>query len=154
MQILISSLMVKEPLDPELKSLMEKAALAVLEMEGCQDGTEVSILLTDDAYIHELNKQYRGVDKPTDVLSFALDEGQAMPDPGEERLLGDVVISLQAALRQGKEYGHGLERELAYLVAHGVLHLLGYDHINEDDKAVMREKEEAAMNRLGLNIGL
>ncbi len=154
MQILISSLMVEEPLDPKLKSLVEKAALVVMESEGCRDGTEVSILLTGDAYIHELNKQYRGVDKPTDVLSFALDEGQAMPDPGEERLLGDVVISLEAAMRQGKEYGHGLERELAYLVVHGVLHLLGYDHLQEEDKAVMREKEEAAMNRLGLTIDL
>lgn len=152
MQVLISSLMEKEPLEPDLEALIEKAALAVMEIEGCGSETEVSILLTDDVYIHELNKQYRGVDKPTDVLSFALDEGETMPDYGDEKLLGDVVISIQAAVSQGREYGHGLQRELAYLTAHGVLHLLGYDHQDEGEKVIMRKKEEAVMTGLGLNI--
>ncbi|MCL6611356.1 MAG: rRNA maturation RNase YbeY [Peptococcaceae bacterium] len=153
MAVLISSLQEEDQLDPELESLVERAALAVLDMEGCREGAEVSVLLTGDDYIRELNRQYRGVDAPTDVLSFAQHEGEQMPDPGGEDILGDVVISLQAAARQGEEYGHGLRRELAYLTAHGILHLLGYDHRDEESRAVMREKEEAALARLGLGIG-
>ncbi len=146
------SLTAKEPLEPQLQSLLEETALLVMKSEGCNERSEVSILLTDDAYIHELNLQYRGKDKPTDVLSFAQREGQEMPDFGDEDLLGDVVISLQAAKRQGEEYNHGLQRELAYLVVHGILHLLGYDHLEEKDLRVMREKEEAIMAKLGLKI--
>ncbi len=153
MAVLISNLREEDPLDPDLESLVERAALAVLEQEGFRQDAEVSVLLADDQYIRELNKQYRGVDKPTDVLSFAQNEGDPMPGPGEEDLLGDVVISLQTAARQGEEYGHGLRREVAYLTAHGVLHLLGYDHQDEESRSLMREKEEAALARLGLGRG-
>ncbi|MCL6478605.1 MAG: rRNA maturation RNase YbeY [Peptococcaceae bacterium] len=153
MAVLISNLQEEVPLGGDLEGLVEKAALAVLAREGYPDSAEVSILLTDDRYIRELNKKYRGIDRPTDVLSFAQHEGHPMPDEGEEDILGDVVISMQAARRQGEEYGHGLRREVAYLTAHGVLHLLGYDHRDEESRAVMREKEEAAMAALGLADG-
>ncbi|MCL6639111.1 MAG: rRNA maturation RNase YbeY, partial [Firmicutes bacterium] len=94
--------------------------------------------------------QYRGVDAPTDVLSFAMEEGEFMPGGEDEGvILGDVVISLQAAERQAKEYGHSFRRELAYLTVHGVLHLLGYDHQSEEDRTLMRRKEEEVLTRLG-----
>lgn len=153
MSVLISNLQEEVPFDGDLEALVERVVRAVLEQEGCRDGSEVSLLFTDDSYIRELNRNYRGIDSPTDVLSFALNEGEPMPDEGEEDLLGDVVISLQAALRQGEEYGHGIKREVAYLTAHGVLHLLGYDHQDEESRAVMREKEEAALAALGLERG-
>lgn len=150
MAVLISSLQEEIPLEADLEALVEKVALAVLEREGYPENAEVSVLFTDDGYIRGLNSQYRGVDSATDVLSFALHEGDPMPEAEGEDLLGDVVISLQAAIRQGEEYGHGLKRELAYLTAHGVLHLLGYDHEDAEGRSVMREKEEAALQAVGL----
>jgi len=153
MAVIVSNLLEEAPLDPELEVLVEKVALAVLNAEGYPEGAEVSLVFTDDEYIKELNLQYRGIDSPTDVLSFAQHEGEPMVDAGEEDLLGDVVISLQAAMRQGEEYGHGMKRELAYLTAHGVLHLLGYDHDDPDGQSVMREKEEAALALLGMGQG-
>lgn len=148
--MLINNLQEEVPLDPELESLVEEMVRAVLELEGRREGAEVSVVFTGDDHIRELNRQYRGVDSPTDVLSFAQDEGDPMPDAGDEDLLGDVVVSMPAAARQGEEYGHGLRREVAYLTAHGVLHLLGYDHQDEEGRAAMREREEAALARLGL----
>ncbi|KJS02436.1 MAG: endoribonuclease YbeY [Peptococcaceae bacterium BRH_c4a] len=153
MAVIISNLPEEVPLDHELEVLVEKVALAVLNAEGYQKGAEVSLVFTDDEYIRELNLQYRGMDNPTDVLSFAQHEGEPMVDAGEEDLLGDVVISLQAALRQGEEYGHGMKRELAYLTAHGLLHLLGYDHDDPDGQSAMREKEEAALALIGMGQG-
>lgn len=117
---------------------------------------EVSILLTDDAEIHELNRQYRDVDSPTDVLSFALMTDDDATDlyedkvEGEPELLGDIIISAPTALRQSEEYGHSFERELAYLTVHGMLHLLGFDHMSDSDKAAMRAEEEAILEELGL----
>jgi probable rRNA maturation factor len=125
---------------------------------------ELSILITDDATLHTLNRDYRGVDAPTDVLSFASfidDEGQGEGESGAQAAfvtpegmacyLGDIAISYERVLAQAKEYGHSAERELAYLTAHGVLHLLGYDHERGlEDAAAMREREEAAMQALGL----
>lgn len=151
MAVLISNLQEEAPFEADLEELVEKVALAVLKQEGYRDGAEVSLVMTDDDYIRELNSKYRGIDSPTDVLSFAQHEGDPMPDSGGEDLLGDVVISLPAAVRQGEEYGHGLRRELAYLTAHGVLHLLGYDHCDPESTSAMREKEEAALKSLGLN---
>jgi len=150
MAVLIDNLQDEVQLEAGLEELVEKVVLAVLGQEGRPEGAEVSVVFTDDAYIRELNSQYRGLDCPTDVLSFAQLEGDPMPGPAEEDLLGDVVISLPTALRQGEEYGHGLRREVAYLTAHGVLHLLGYDHQDEAGRALMRQKEEAALARLGL----
>jgi probable rRNA maturation factor len=153
MEVIISNMQEEVPFDRNLEVLVEKVALAVMTAGGCPEGAEVSVLITGEEYIRELNRNYRGIDSPTDVLSFAQNEGDPMPDAGEEDLLGDVVISLPAAVRQGEEYGHGLDRELAYLTAHGVLHLLGYDHDSEADRAVMREKEEDALGTLGMGKG-
>ncbi|MFZ5645440.1 MAG: rRNA maturation RNase YbeY [Bacillota bacterium] len=153
MEVIISNLQEEVPFDQSHEKLVETVALSVMQREGCGEGAEVSLVLTGDDYIWELNRKYRGIDSSTDVLSFAQHEGDPMPDSGEEDLLGDVVISLPAAVRQGEEYGHGFNRELAYLTAHGVLHLLGYDHMDEESRAVMREKEEAALATVDLGKG-
>jgi probable rRNA maturation factor len=139
--------------------LIEQAVAAVLAGEGIGGPTAVSVLVADDAALHALNRDYRGVDAPTDVLSFADEEeapgGRAHPSfvlpPGTPRYLGDIAISFERVVAQAAEYGHSRERELAYLTAHGVLHLLGYDHeCGPEEAAAMREREEAAMARLGL----
>lgn len=153
MEVLISNLQEEAPFDSDLAGLVEKVVRTVLTSEGSRDNVEVSVVLTDDAYIKELNGQYRGIDASTDVLSFALHDGDPMPDSGEDDLLGDVIISLPTAVLQGEEYGHGLKRELAYLTAHGVLHLLGYDHMDDEGKTIMRQKEESALEALGMGKG-
>jgi probable rRNA maturation factor len=109
---------------------------------------ELSVALVDDVQIHELNRRFRQVDRPTDVLSFPA--GEAPVAEGEPALLGDVVISLETAWRQAVEYGHTPEREVGYLVAHGVLHLVGFDHEDETERALMRELEEEALGRVAL----
>ena len=131
-----------------MKSVLNKAA----EVYGIEPYTEVSVVLADDEYIHQLNHQYRGKDCPTDVLSFALNEGEEpeIIDGPEVVLLGDIIISLETAARQAEEYGHSLERELAYLTVHGILHLLGYDHMLEDEKKEMRQEEEQILSFLGI----
>lgn len=113
---------------------------------------EVSVVLADDQYIQELNRQYRGQDCVTDVLSFALNEGDepAVLNGPEQTLLGDIVISLPAAARQAEEYGHSVAREVAYLAVHGLLHLLGYDHQTAAAQAVMREREEEILRAAAL----
>ena len=125
---------------------------AIAVTEGPEEA-EVSLTLVDDPRIHELNRDYRGVDRPTDVLSFALQE-ETEDEPEildyEDDLLGDIIISVERARAQAEEYGHSFERELVYLAVHGTLHLLGYDHENEEDKAEMRQQEESVMSRVGL----
>lgn len=136
-----------------LEADLTKAMNVVAELEALSPHTEVDITLVDDAAIHELNRTYRGIDRPTDVLSFALDEGEEEPEVDDdeiEHLLGDVIISAPTAVRQGEEYGHGLEREMTYLAVHGMLHLLGYDHMEEKDKLIMRKREEEVLRRLDL----
>nr|WP_071934010.1 rRNA maturation RNase YbeY [Thermosinus carboxydivorans] len=135
---------------------MEQTVIAVLnkaaEVYGLSEQTEVSIVLVDDEYIFELNRQYRDKDVPTDVLSFALNEGDepAIINDPAAMLLGDIVISLETAARQAEEFGHGLERELAYLTLHGMLHLLGYDHETEEERVKMRNEEEYILSQLGI----
>lgn len=111
---------------------------------------ELSVVLCGNDYIRGLNKKYRNTDSPTDVLSFALNEGEEDGYDGPDTaLLGDIVISLDKAAGQAEEYGHTFERELAYLTVHGMLHILGYDHMTEEDKAAMRREEEFILRRLG-----
>jgi probable rRNA maturation factor len=124
------------------------AAGTALRAAGFGDEAEVSLVFVDDDYIHELNLRYRGVDSPTDVLSFAMLEGEPVVSGGKDIILGDVVISLQAVERQAKNYGHSFLLEAAYLTIHGVLHLLGYDHLEEDKRKIMRRKEEEIMESL------
>jgi probable rRNA maturation factor len=133
--------------------LLKRGLQAVAKLHKLSGKTEVSVSLVSDEVIHVLNKDYRGIDRPTDVLSFALDEAEEPEEVGgpEAHLLGDIIISAETAVRQGKEYGHGLNRELVYLGVHSLLHLLGYDHLNKDDKAVMREEEEKALQMIHLS---
>jgi probable rRNA maturation factor len=100
---------------------------------------ELSVLLTDDAFIQTLNETHRGKDRPTDVLAFAQNEGEDMPAPMDQGLLGDVVISLDTAERQARARKHSLMDEVSFLLAHGILHLIGYDHQTDEEEAIMNE---------------
>jgi probable rRNA maturation factor len=149
--VFLNNLQEKFKITDGLLDLLEKAAETAMQVAGYTGQGEVSLVLTDDRYIHELNRDYRGVDRPTDVLSFAQNEGEQLQAAEEaEELLGDVIISLETAERQAEEYGHSFEREAAFLTVHGVLHLLAYDHIEEEDRVIMRSKEEEAMSRMDL----
>ena len=137
----------------ELEATLKKAMDIIARLEKLTDNTEVDITIVDNDEIHQLNRDYRGIDRPTDVLSFALDEGDEEPEveDGEaEHLLGDVIISAPRAVEQGEEFGHGLNREMTYLAVHGMLHLLGYDHMEEADKQGMRAREEQVLRELDL----
>ena len=137
----------------EAERLLRKALQAGARVHKLPKETEVGVTLVDNAEIHELNRMYRQVDRPTDVLSFALDEADEPAEVGgpDEHLLGDIVISMERAMEQAELYGHSLQREVAYLTVHSMLHLLGYDHEAGGLEAVrMREKEEAVLIQLGL----
>ena len=142
----------------ELRGAMEKAAERAVELQGLPgEKCQLSVTFVEPEEIHELNAQYRGVDSVTDVLSFPqfgpeeLDYYAASPEETpDELMLGDVVICKEKAEAQAAEFGHGIERELIYLFTHSVLHLLGYDHEEPEDKAVMRAREEEIMDWLGI----
>lgn len=136
-------------IEEEMKTLIIKAVEDALLMEGCE-GCEVSIFLTDDDEIHRLNNLYRDVDKPTDVLAFAMREG--VDGNLNQELLGDVVISLPRAEQQANTYCHSFEVEMLFLVAHGVLHLLGYEHDEEDEMLVMQDKQKNILRSLGYDL--
>ncbi len=132
------------------EEVIERVCQEAALVYGLGPNAEISILLCHNEYIHELNKQYRNIDRPTDVLSFALNEGEEDGYDGPDTaLLGDIVISLDKVQEQADEYGHSFERELAYLTIHGMLHILGYDHMEPDDKTEMRKEEEFILTRLG-----
>ncbi len=124
---------------------MKNLALRLLRSESCGEETEVSVLLTDDEQIKELNRDYRGIDAPTDVLAFSQKEGEAIGCETEDGLLGDVVISVETAQRQAEEHGHSLDQEIDILLAHGILHLLGYDHEDPEDAKLMFAKQEEVL---------
>ena len=130
-------------------ALMQRAAEEALLSEGIEAETELSVSFESLEGIHVLNREYRGVDRPTDVLSFPMYERGELPKEGLAEL-GDVVICTDKAREQAEEYGHSYERELIYLFVHSVFHLLGYDHEDEEEKKEMRTKEEAVMNSLGI----
>lgn len=140
-----------------LKLLVRRAIEATLDCEGYQNRCEVSVTFTDNEGIRKLNKQFRGIDRPTDVLSFPLFDydGTSEEPPVDELagMLGDIVLSLERAEEQAKEYGHSFEREVAFLTVHSMLHLLGYDHeTGEADEAEMRAKQREVMDLLGLSV--
>ena len=136
-------------------AFIKKAAAMALEAEGITQPCLISVMLTDEEGIRTVNREFRGIDRETDVLSFPLNElvpGAFDPeacerDPGTgELMLGDMMLSLPACERQGEEFGHGFEREVMYLTVHSVLHLLGYDHMDEGElKRQMRAREEAIL---------
>ena len=134
----------------EYENIIESVCQEGAYIYGLDEDVELSVVLCDNAYIHELNKTYRNIDRPTDVLSFALNEGEEEGYDGPDtKLLGDIVISLDKTREQSEEYGHSFERELAYLTVHGMLHILGYDHMTDEDKVEMRKEEEFVLHRLG-----
>jgi len=153
-EVVINNMQHRIDVDDRLEELIRKTVEMALNLEGVRSDLEVSVALVDNDYIRELNKTYRGKDAPTDVLSFPmLEPGEVddVPSEGEvEQLLGDIVISLEKAEEQAKSYGHSFEREVAFLVVHGVLHLLGYDHEIEEERKIMRQKEEEVLKALGL----
>ena len=136
-----------------MRMLVRRCCHAVLVQENFEGSAEISVTFVDDARIQELNKQHRNIDKATDVLSFPLGENGVYdinPETGA-KMLGDIVISMERAVAQAEEYGHPLQREVAFLTVHSMLHLLGYDHVNGGLEAVhIREKEEAVLTQLGL----
>ena len=136
-----------------VRMLIRRCCNAVLVNENFEGSAEISVRFVDDEIIHELNREYRHVDRSTDVLSFPLGENGVYGinhDTGA-KILGDIVISMQHAVMQADLYGHSLQREIAFLTVHSMLHLLGYDHEAEGlERVRMREKEEAVLTQLGL----
>lgn len=151
----------EQPISDELITLLESILQKAGEAEGIDEG-EVDLTFVNNERIHELNLEYRGIDRPTDVLSFAMNEtGEDEPeiiyalDEGEEGedvpyVLGDIIISVTRAQEQALEYGHSLERELGFLFVHGFLHLLGYDHQDAVSEAEMMSKQEKVLAQVGL----
>ncbi|MBB3127312.1 putative rRNA maturation factor [Paenibacillus rhizosphaerae] len=151
----------EHPVSDELIATLEVILQKAGEAEGVEDG-EVALTFVDDKQIHELNLEYRGIDRPTDVLSFAmnesldeeldivyeLEEDEELQDMPE--MLGDIIISLDRAKAQSEEYGHSVEREIGFLFVHGFLHLLGYDHQDAASEAEMMGKQEAVLAQVGL----
>ncbi len=150
MNLLISN-NTNEDLDLDLiTTRAEKTIREVLKVEKIVENVEVSLSIVDRDEIHILNRDYRDVDRPTDVLSFPMDEEGFDQEGNPILLLGDIVICLDVAKDQAEDFGHCLEREMMYLICHSTLHLLGYDHIEETDKREMRAKEKEIMKNLGV----
>jgi len=160
--IIIENLQDKIEVTDDMADLFRKTVEKSLEAENFGISSEVSILLVDNDKIKEMNKEYRNIDSPTDVLSFPmLDmvEGKLKSDAGDYDLdegvllLGDIVISMEKAQKQATEYGHSFERELAFLLTHGLFHLLGYDHETVEEEKLMLGKQEAILESIGLKRG-
>ncbi|MFR8012737.1 MAG: rRNA maturation RNase YbeY [Clostridia bacterium] len=136
-----------------MRMLVRRCCTAVLTLENFEGSAEVDVRFVNDEEIHRLNREFRNVDKSTDVLSFPLGENgvyDTNPETGA-KMLGDIVISMEHAQDQAKRYCHSLQREVGFLTVHSMLHLLGYDHVNEGIETVrMREKEETVLTQLGL----
>lgn len=146
--------------------LIEKVISEALRYEGVNDNTEVSVTIVDNEEIRKINNKFRNIDRATDVLSFPMLDypnkkffkdfyidynfDETFLD-GDELVLGDIVLSLERALEQSEEYNHSYKREVSYLVVHSILHLLGYDHMEEDDKAIMRKREEELLGELKIS---
>ena len=139
-------------LDEEIEELetVEKVLLSAIKKECLEDVT-FNLIIVDNEYIHEINKNYRGIDRETDVITFALEDEDSIIVPDDVvRNLGDIYISIDKARSQAEEYGHGLLRELSFLAVHGFYHLLGYDHMNPEDEKVMFKKQEEVLEEYGI----
>ncbi len=151
--IINSQKIVKIPL--EWRSLVRKACKTTLDFEKFANDAEINVTFVDDEKIREINRDFRNIDSSTDVLSFPLGEnGEYDINPENQfSVLGDVIISTEHALNQADLYGHGTDREIAFLTVHSVLHLLGYDHVNDEtERKEMRKREEAVLKIMGLEI--
>lgn len=135
------------PITPALRGLIRRAVNAALRFEKFGRDAEISVTFVDNEKIHALNKEYRGVDRPTDVLSFPMEDEDF--DDGECAVLGDIVLSPEQAAKQAAEYGHSFEREVCFLTVHSMLHLLGYDHeTGPEDEKDMFARQDQIMKRL------
>lgn len=147
----------------DYQSLAEEVAEAVLDYEECPYEAQIELLLTMNEEIHQMNKEFRGIDRPTDVLSFPmvdfpapadydfLEEDESCFDPETgELMLGNIVISKEKVVEQAEEYGHSVKREFSFLIAHSMLHLLGYDHMEEEERVVMESKQKEVLNNIGI----
>ncbi|MCQ2450599.1 MAG: rRNA maturation RNase YbeY [Clostridia bacterium] len=145
----------KKKIDNDTKALVKKACKAVLKEEKFENSAQVDVTFVDDDEIKKLNANFRDIDKSTDVLSFPLGENgeyDINPENGA-LLLGDVIISVDHAINQADLYGHGIEREIAFLTVHSMLHLLGYDHVcGGEEQRIMRKKEEKILDSMGLAV--
>ena len=145
MEIYINNRQDKVEIDENIYDILKEVIKECLILEGKSLNYEISLSFVDNKEIRALNREYRNVDRETDVLSFPMgEEDFSVPLP----LLGDIIISAEKALEQSKEYGHSLLREISYLTAHSMFHLLGYDHMEEDEKEIMRQKEKDVMKKL------
>lgn len=129
---------------------VEKVLHKAMEKEKLEN-TTFNLIIVDNEYIHELNNNYRHIDRETDVITFALEDEDTLVVGGDERILGDIYISIDKAKSQALEYGHSLLRELAFLAVHGFYHLLGYDHMTEEDEKVMFKKQEEVLEEYGIS---
>ena len=154
----------KRVLDFDYEEVIKNVVKRVVDTENCPYEVEVNVLLTNNEEIHEANKDFRNIDRPTDVLSFPMvdydfpadfslvnesPEGYLNPET-DELLLGDIMVSVDKVYSQAEEYGHGIKREFAFLIAHSMLHLLGYDHMGDEERVVMEAKQEAVLEALGI----
>ena len=151
-------------LDLPYEEIIRSVAEAALDYEECPYEAEVNVLLTDNEGIHELNREHRGIDRPTDVLSFPMAEYESPadfsaleeqddcfnPDTGE-LMLGDIVISVEKVQEQAAAFGHSEKRELAFLVAHSMLHLMGYDHMEDSEREEMEERQRRILEQLNIS---
>ena len=137
--------------EEEIKELetVEKVLYSAMEKEKLEN-TAFNLIIVDNDYIHELNKNYRGIDRETDVITFALEDEDTLVIGDNERILGDIYISIDRARSQAVEYGHSFLRELSFLAVHGFYHLLGYDHMTEEDEKVMFGKQEEVLRDYGI----
>lgn len=133
-----------EELD-EVKRVLEYA----VKKENLEK-VEFNVIMVDNSYIHELNKTYRGIDRETDVITFALEDEEEVVNGSESRVLGDIYISIDKAEIQAEEYHHSLKRELSFLAVHGFYHLLGYDHIKKEEEKIMFHRQEEVLNECGI----
>jgi len=128
---------------------VEKVLYSAIEKEKLEN-VSFNLIIVDNKYIHELNRTYRHIDRETDVITFALEDEDSVVIPEEERILGDIYISIDKAKAQAEEYGHSLLRELSFLAVHGFYHLLGYDHMTEEEEKVMFSKQEEVLKEYGI----
>lgn len=133
----------------EEESLLEEVLMFAMKKEKLED-TSFDVIFVDNSYIHELNKNYRNIDRETDVITFALEDDDTIINGSGERMLGDIYISLDKAHSQAKEYGHSFKRELSFLAIHGFYHLLGYDHMTEEEEKIMFGKQEEVLQEFGI----
>lgn len=146
-----SSVEVFVQVNEEIKELetVEKVLYSAIEKEKLEK-VSFNLIIVDNKYIHELNRTYRNIDRETDVITFALEDEDTLVMPNDERILGDIYISIDRAKSQAEEFGHSLLRELSFLAVHGFYHLLGYDHMTEEDEKVMFKKQEEVLEAYGI----